>query len=589
MKKLLLGSAATLALMTMAANAADLPVKAPPPPPAPAWSWTGWYIGAHVGGAWGQTTFSDPFGPSIFGDKVNTPGFLGGGQIGYNWQSANSPWVFGVEADISGLDSDGTNTCFAFSGQFVPANCHVSPEALGTFTGRVGYATGTDGRTLLYLKGGAAWVHDSIDMTTAGGNLGGPLVSTISKTSWGGTVGAGIEQALTPAWSLSLEYDYMGFGSFSAATPVGLKGIDTTGFFFFTPPGATSVKQNVQVVKVGLNYRIGADAWANWFSPAPSYPEAGFFKAPPAPGWAAGWDVEAGGRYWYSWSRFQKDLGQFVSSGGPFSPVSRLTYDGMHSNNGEFFARVDSPWNWFIKGFIGGGQIYNGHMNDEDFILEGVIPYSNTISGAVNGPDWYGAVDGGYDVLRGPGYKVGPFAGYFRFHETMNAFGCVQIANLNSDCVGADAEPTSHLGITEDDTWQALRLGISGETMLLDRVKLSGEVAYLPYVQFNGIDTHLDRGIQFPESSNNGRGVQLEAILSYYLTPQFSVGVGGRYWALWTKTGQFNCIASPLTCDGAAFVTNTQPQLFRGAVEQSGVFVQASYKFGAIPPIAAKD
>ena len=38
------------------ANAADMPVKARPlPPPAPVFSWTGFYIGAHVGGAWGTT------------------------------------------------------------------------------------------------------------------------------------------------------------------------------------------------------------------------------------------------------------------------------------------------------------------------------------------------------------------------------------------------------------------------------------------------------------------------------------------------------------------------------------------------------
>jgi opacity protein-like surface antigen len=33
--------------------------------------------------------------------------------------------------------------------------------------------------------------------------------------AWGGTVGAGIEHALTPAWSIGLEYDYYRFASHS--------------------------------------------------------------------------------------------------------------------------------------------------------------------------------------------------------------------------------------------------------------------------------------------------------------------------------------------------------------------------------------
>jgi opacity protein-like surface antigen len=137
-----------------------------PPVPAPlAWFWTGFYVGGHVGAAVGTANFADPFGSSIFGDNVTTPGFLAGGQIGYNWQVPNSPWVLGVEGDISGLVSNGTNTCLAFSGLFVSANCSSRPDVTGTLTGRVGYAFGPSGTTLIYAKGGGAWAHDNIDIT----------------------------------------------------------------------------------------------------------------------------------------------------------------------------------------------------------------------------------------------------------------------------------------------------------------------------------------------------------------------------------------------------------------------------------------
>jgi hypothetical protein len=100
---------------------AVFPIAKEPIAPAPSgWMvWTGLYIGGHVGAASAITNFSDPSGPSIFGDRVRTPGFLAGAQIGYNWEAPNSPWVFGLEADLSRLNSDGTNTCLAFSGAFL--------------------------------------------------------------------------------------------------------------------------------------------------------------------------------------------------------------------------------------------------------------------------------------------------------------------------------------------------------------------------------------------------------------------------------------------------------------------------------------
>jgi outer membrane protease len=251
---------------------------------------------------------------------------------------------------------------------------------------------------------------------------------------------------------------------------------------------------------------------------------------------------------------------------------SRLTYDDLQTNSGEFFLRLDTPWDFFIKGFIGGGWTNSGHMNDEDFGLNfpPFIPYSNTISGNVAGSIAYGVFDAGYDFLRGLTYKVGAFVGYTQFHQLMNAWGCVQIANPLSDC--NPPFPTSELVITEDDTWIALRLGISAETMITDRIKFSADAAWLPYANFHGLDTHLVRNVIFPETSAGAQGVQLESVLSYYFTPEFSVGVGGRYWAAWTTNGS----------DQNA-TQNTIPTNFRAAFQQVGAFIQASYTF-SMPP-----
>jgi len=95
------------------AFAADIAVKAAAPSPEAVYNWTGWYVGLNAGASFGKvkTDFNAPgtaavtvgslFGAGTFGfagsDTVYPSGFMGGGQIGYNWQL--SPiWVVGIEA-----------------------------------------------------------------------------------------------------------------------------------------------------------------------------------------------------------------------------------------------------------------------------------------------------------------------------------------------------------------------------------------------------------------------------------------------------------------------------------------------------------
>ena len=575
------------------------PPVVPPSPFAPPviWNWTGLYVGAYAGLALSTANFADPFGASVFGDTVRSPGFSGGGQIGYNWQPLGAPWVFGVEADAGALSSDGTSTCFAASAQTINTTCRVRPQAAGTFTGRIGYAMGpTDelhniepigilpfrSATMIYGKAGLAFANDRIDMAinNALAGFAGPGITSNSAnaTLWGWAAGLGVEHALTPAWSLKVEYDYLGFGSRNIAN-LGSSTANPSGVTLSsTPPGSSGVSQNVQLVKMGVNYKWGANP-LNWAGAASA---AYVTKNPPTPNWFSSWDAAGGLRYFGSSGRFQKDLGNFSSAGLPsLSSVSRLTYADMRTNSGEFFARIDTPWNLFVKGYLGGGSTSSGQLNDEDFgiPLVGIYaPYSNTLS-SVTGNISYGAVDAGINVLSGPEYKVGAFAGYFQFNQAMSGFGCQPLANIN--CIPNVPSAGSAI-ITENDKWQALRVGVGGEMMLINRLAISADAAYLPYVNFSGVDHHFfgntgQIASVNPETSSNGAGVQLEALISYYATSQFSVGVGGRFWSLWTTDGQ-----AIRTVDNGVPIAPTPPQTFKGAVEQAGVFLQAAYKFRPI-------
>jgi hypothetical protein len=347
------------------------------------------------------------------------------------------------------------------------------------------------------------------------------------------------------------------------------------------PPSTSSVVQNVQTGKLALNYKLGANPWTNpWEGPA-IYP----VKGPLLLAFVPGWGFEFGGRYVGSWNQFQKNIGFFMATGvTPLTAVSRLTYDDMQNNAGEFFGRIDTPWKLFIKGYLGGGKLTNGHEPDEDFGINNVPPpnltyaaYTNSLQPVVTGNTFYGVIDGGFDFLLGPTYKVGVFVGYFHFDEKMNAFGCSSIANT----ICTTNVPTSGLPIiTETDHWDALRIGAAGEMMLTPHVKLSADVAYLPWVKFDGVDDHFfgNTGVLAsvnPEWGHRGQGVMIDAIASYYFTPQLSIGIGGRYWGVWMNNAAVN-----RTFEAGSDTVPTPPQFFKANVEQAGAFVQMSYKLG---------
>jgi opacity protein-like surface antigen len=72
-KKVLLGSVMVMALTGVnAANAADLPLKAPPP--VYGFTWNGFYVGGTAGGAWSNSDFTEtPTGAFLL------PAAIGGG------------------------------------------------------------------------------------------------------------------------------------------------------------------------------------------------------------------------------------------------------------------------------------------------------------------------------------------------------------------------------------------------------------------------------------------------------------------------------------------------------------------------------
>jgi outer membrane immunogenic protein len=209
------------------ANAADFYAPGYKDGPVAAYpTWTGYYIGAHIGGAWSTIDFTDVTSVPNVPFNNDASGIFGGGQIGYAYQLGNL--VIGPEVDIGGIGL--SNSTREVNG--VGAVSAVSSSFYFDITGRLGYSWGP---SLLYAKGGYAYYGGSLSVT----ELDGTSVSHSDLSGW--TVGGGVEYKINPAWSLKAEYQYFDFTTNQLVTPAGNTYDDS-----FT----------AQTFKVGANYHF---------------------------------------------------------------------------------------------------------------------------------------------------------------------------------------------------------------------------------------------------------------------------------------------------------------------------------------------
>jgi outer membrane immunogenic protein len=221
MKKLQLAAVAVALVSVNGAFAADMPVKPvyKAPPPAPVFSWTGFYVGANVG--FGGDQFRYPFDVPVVpisGEaSLNSSGFFGGGQIGYNYQIAN--WVIGIEADLQKSDISGH-----LDASVGPVSLSAGSDLdwFGTVRGRLGFVAWD--RLLIYGTGGWAYGRTSTNLDVSG--FGGAFSFSEDHSKSGWTAGAGLEYAVTNNLSIKGEYMYLDLGRDNIFTSPGIFSID---------------------------------------------------------------------------------------------------------------------------------------------------------------------------------------------------------------------------------------------------------------------------------------------------------------------------------------------------------------------------
>jgi outer membrane immunogenic protein len=249
----LMASAAVIAI-SGSALAADLPSRMAPPvyTPPPAFGlWTGFYAGVNVGYAGNQNseTYNELFSSYTYTDQFKSSGFIGGGQIGYNYQFPSTAYVIGLETDFQGSgvkgsfrenENDDGNYGYEYGSKL---------EWFGTVRARVGYSLG---QILPYVTGGFAYGKVNTFDSSYGYDESS-FYDSESHIHTGWTVGAGLEYAITHNITFKTEYLY---------TDLGSKGLTDS---YNTDSGSyyASEKFTFHTVRAGLNYKF------DWAAPAP--------------------------------------------------------------------------------------------------------------------------------------------------------------------------------------------------------------------------------------------------------------------------------------------------------------------------------
>jgi outer membrane immunogenic protein len=156
--------------------------------------WQGAYVGLHLG----------------HGESGPADGFVGGGQVGYNWQSGQI--VYGLEADVSYAD-------ISFKERFGGMTASGSIDWMATARGRLGY---------LLLPNLLAYGTVGFGLASGSGSASIPGFGgfSVRDTESDIVYGLGLEGKISD--KISARIEYLTFGDL-----------------------------DIDVVRVGLNYRLG--------------------------------------------------------------------------------------------------------------------------------------------------------------------------------------------------------------------------------------------------------------------------------------------------------------------------------------------
>ncbi len=191
-------AAAALLALTGATHAADLgggyPSYKDETPYGGQVLWSGAYVGAQLGYAWSDVDARDTNSVNTDRYSYDVDGFIGGGYLGFNWQTQGV--VLGLEADV-----EYTDLADSGRGNNLGGRHKTDVNWMGSVRGRLAFVAD---RALFYVTGG--WAFADVDTR----NFSLPVSYGDIRHGW--TLGAGTEYAFSDNLIGRLEYRYSDFG-----------------------------------------------------------------------------------------------------------------------------------------------------------------------------------------------------------------------------------------------------------------------------------------------------------------------------------------------------------------------------------------
>lgn len=232
--------------------------------------WDGFYAGLNAGGAWSTSCNSgtpnaglvDPAAVTVqFNRNCPNGTFVGGAQVGDNFQYKRLVWGVGIDLDTSSA-SDSSQT-LKHTGAMPPAGTYtlsgkLSPNGFAVIGPRMGYAGDL---WLPYIRVGtvvAAGSHNStLTFTPAGATK--PVASfnggkNFASNGW--AAGGGTEIGLNGAWSITAEYLHVSLDSSDFTSNCNGSPSDCAAFSGISLY-STHNRFTANIFRIGINYWFG--------------------------------------------------------------------------------------------------------------------------------------------------------------------------------------------------------------------------------------------------------------------------------------------------------------------------------------------